>query len=211
MSSGVTVVGLVHASHVLEDISVEVPYRVAVCIPPNLALRSRDLKTALEEKKVLALNGALPPGASFRGLGPVLRAASPKARAIRTPEPPTPVTSTTVSDSTLLQEVLANQAVLQTLSHTLQGGLQALVSQLAEVQASLKRIEALRPVAGIPTTTSPEEPSEVFDGGAVPHFIPAVIKDDSAQVNIQLDEQKTPSSALGSAKTALKSLRRKDG
>lgn len=57
----IRVIGLVAGTHVLEDISRDVPYGVTVTIPGELAVRSKDLWRAISQKCVFQLPSASPP------------------------------------------------------------------------------------------------------------------------------------------------------
>jgi len=52
-----TVVGMVTGTHVIEDLKLPVPYRVAVHIPADEAHRSRDLWIGIDQKRLFLLKG----------------------------------------------------------------------------------------------------------------------------------------------------------
>jgi hypothetical protein len=64
MSGDMRVIGLVHGTHVLEDIGMDVPYGVTVYIPADKAMRSKDLHRAISTRCIFPLPSAGMPASS---------------------------------------------------------------------------------------------------------------------------------------------------
>jgi len=64
MSGDMRVIGLVHGTHVLEDIGMDVPYGVTVYIPADKAMRSKDLHRAISSRCIFPLPSAGMPASS---------------------------------------------------------------------------------------------------------------------------------------------------
>lgn len=216
MSNGITVVGMVSAQHVIEDINVVVPYRVAVQIPGVLVLNSGDLQEALVKQKVMKLSGSLPSGAVFRG-GPIQRAGAPNPMPSRNP----PSNGAEVKDlkaqvQRLIKDLADSKArevqaqerekQLQDLNQSLQTTLSVMSGQLTTIQAVLEELkkEGITVMATGLVSKGSLEASGVEDD--VPMFITSV-KDDDAKVNISVAAQAS-NTDLAASRTALKNLRK---
>jgi len=210
----VVVVGLVAGVHVIEDIRVEVPYRIAVTISDIDAVRSRDLDVSIQTKKVLRVQGALPQGVVMsRGV------AVPRSGTPRTPKRPPPQSTVESQIKTenvrLLRELEDSKAREQNLLKRIDGlqalnqGLQTTLSgQLTSIQGVLEALEK----RGIQVTSfpggSPGVSSSEVDGAA-PLFLTSV-KTDAAKVNITVkDTEKTSSDGLAASRQALANLKKK--
>jgi hypothetical protein len=216
--NGITVVGLVSGMHVIEDIRVAVPYKVAVQIPAEQAHRSRDLIQDTQDKKILQIQGALPAGAVIRASGVVPRLATPAQSR------PPGASEAAVGElrdlraevSRLNLELAASKprelqletlnAGLQTLNAGLQTTLTTMSSQLEAIQGLLVELKkAGITVAGFP---SGAVPGGIHMDESIPRFIPESFKRDDVKINIQVEGQESQSSDVSSALKALKTFRK---
>lgn len=199
--SDMTVVGMVGGMHVIEDIRVAVPFKIAVNITPEQVLRSKDLHRDIQQKKILQLNGhrAFPvpsPHAPQKDNGAFVR-----------------IGMLEKENKELRRKLLEAERRNQGLQDLL-GGLQA---QLGGFQAALGRIESLpglaNPVvvqaapvaASAPVAAAPV--SEAV-GGEAPLFIPGEIAPKDAQANIKVADETSTTSNVSAATSKLKELRR---
>jgi hypothetical protein len=218
MSYGVTVIGLVSGSHIIEDIRVTVPYQVAVQIAPELAHRSRDLTKDIQDKKVLQVRGALPAGAVLRGHGAVPRPAAPLS---------VPRKVVTEADLSEMQELRSQNArlhlelsqaleretqlkqretQLQTLNLGLQTTLTSMSGQLQAIQGLLEELKK----QGVQVAAMPGLAGGFTSLGEndAPLFIPESFKKDDAKVNIQVKGETTDSAGISESRSALRNLRK---
>jgi len=200
MVGGLTVVGIVTGTHVLEDIQVAVPHRVAVYIPAEQALRSKDLYRALGQGRIFKLDGG------FRS-APV--GASP---------PPTPSNELQLRNDELERE---NQRLRQDLGASerrnqgLQQALEALHGQLDAILNVLGRIESKDPVPlvlaqGQLVAASAQSKAAVVGvvGGDAPAFVPDSIKPADAEVRIQVETSSSKATNVASAASKLREFRK---
>lgn len=218
--NGITVVGLVSGSHIIEDIRITVPYQVAVQISSEMAHRSRDLARDIQDKKVLQVRGALPAGAAFRGNGAVPRPAAPLsiARPVVTEVDVTEMRELKAQVARLNLELSlalereaqlkAREAQLQTLNLGLQTTLTAMSGQLQSIQGLLEELKKQGiQVAHLPGLGGGFA-SVLGEGDEAPRFIPESFRKDDAKVNIQVREETTDAAGISSARSALRNLRK---
>lgn len=216
--NGITVIGLVSGSHIIEDIRVTVPYQVAVQIPAEMAHRSRDLAQDIQDKKVLQIRGALPAGAVFRGAGAVPRPSAPfngRKMPLTTETNVSEVRELKAQVARLNQELAASQereakhkareSELQTLNVGLQTTLGTMSTQLQSIQGILEDLKKQGIHVSQVSTAAPNAFSRLDDDA--PIFIPESFKD-SSKVNIQVKEQTASSSDISQVRSALKNLRK---
>ena len=91
MTGDTTVFGLVMGTYVIEDIQMDVPHGIAVTIPADKALRSKDLWRGISQRKIFRLGS---PSASFNVAPPSVE----QMEALR-------------SENQLLRDFLTQQAV----------------------------------------------------------------------------------------------------
>lgn len=202
MTAHITLIGLVAETHYLEDIRTYVPYRMAVLVSAPLAYRSRDLQTALHERKVLQICNVLPAGSVYRGAGAVPGPGNPNP----VPAPPAPAKEPPEQwkheRAALLREIESAKVQashLQTMNATLQTLLTTMSGQLTAIQQVLGTLK-LQGVA-VPSTV------DVF-GSETPMFIPDFIKGGASEVSIAIPENKVETDLSG-ARGALRALRGK--
>ena len=207
--NGITVIGMVSGTHIIEDIRVTVPFRVAVQISAEQANWSRDLKKDLQEKRIVQIQGALPAGAVFRGHGAVPRAAAPingKRRQTFTEVNTVELQGYKDEIVQLKQELEASKekaAQLQSLNLGLQTTLTTMSTQLQSIQTLLQELKK----QGIQVTAVPGTPGvSVSVDEDVPLFIPESFKKEGAKINISVEE-KAQETNLSSSRDALKKLR----
>lgn len=218
MSYGVTVIGLVSGSHIIEDIRVTVPYQVAVQITPEMANRSRDLSRDIQEKKLLQVRGALPAGAVLRGNGAVPRPAAPLSLPRKTGTEADTVElqklRAQVAQLTLELEASAerearlkgSESQLQALNLGLQTTLTAMSGQLQAIQGALEdlkmqgiQVSALPGLGGSFTNLVKDD---------APLFIPETFKKEDVKVTIEVREETSNSSDISASRSALRNLRK---
>lgn len=201
MSGGMTVVGMVGGMHIIADIRVAVPFKIAVNITPEQELRSKDLHRDITQKKILQLNGhrAFPvpvPHAQQRDNAAFVR-----------------IGTLEKENKELRRKVQEAERRSQGLQDLL-GGLQA---QLGGFQAALGRIESLpglaQPVvvhAAPGTASAPVAAAPVTEavGGEAPLFIPDEIAPKDAQANIKVADETSTTSNVAVSASKLKALRR---
>lgn len=213
----VVVVGLVSGNHFIEDIRVEVPYRMAVPIPAEAVVRSRDLQRAIQEKKLLKVEGALPQGVVMRPGGAIPRSGAVRPQPSRKPPQKSEDSSVRTDNARLARELeeskqreqslLRQIEGLQTLNQGMQTTMTAMSGQLTVIQGVLEDLKKQGiQVTAVPGVTAPG--SSEIDGSA-PMFVTKFNTDD-AKVNINVqDGEKRSSASLSGAKAALKNLRKK--
>lgn len=198
----ITVVGLDKEGVYLDDLRKEVPYQVAVSLPTTLT-QSRDLRRAINEKRVFPLQGSLPAGAVFRGGGAVPGHSAPAlARPRQDPKVGAEVTALKAENV----EIKKKLAEKETLNTGLQTTLSAMATQLTSIQGILEALEKKGfQVASVPGGTVVRGPGVEDDA---PMFIPSVKRDD-IKTNITVEGTESTSD-LDAAKNALKALRKKN-
>jgi len=201
---GMTVVGCVTGTHLIEDLKIAVPFRCSVTISAEDVLRSRDLSIAIQQKKVFTLINHMG-GLRVRGNPP------PKAL----PAAPAAVSR---GDSAIpeLQRALraleaSNKELIASRSRegALQDALAANQELLKGIQGSLQRIEAKEPVVvqgGVVAGTA-RSSSDVV-GGEAPQFIPKKIKPQDVETRITVEKQEGTAD-LDASRSKLRELRRK--
>lgn len=210
---GMTVVGMVTGTHIIEDLRITVPYRVAVTIAAEDVLRSRDLQIALQQKKIFPLQNNLG-GLKVRG--------HPQPRAV--PPPVTPTTIVAEADPRALDALTASQddlrrAIASSEEHNakleaaleasqsekaeIKGALETTTQQFSEVMEAIKGLQAGGGVVSAAGTSG----SEVV-GGDVPTYIPDVIKPKNADARISVKEEASTATSVDGSANKLRELRR---
>jgi hypothetical protein len=195
MTASITVIGLVAETHYIEDIRVQVPYRMAVVVPAPLAFRSRDLQTALQQRRVMQLGNVLPAGSVYRGTGAVPGASNPNPLPVPAEEP----AQWKAERESLLRELESSRAQtvqLRTMNEALQSLLTTMSGQLTGIQRVLETLK----LQGVLVPT-PERVTEV-----APMFIPDNIRTEASEVSITVPESKVDTDLSG-ARGALRALR----
>jgi len=209
---GMTVVGMVTGTHVIEDLKIAVPYRVAVTIAAEDVLRSRDLQIALQQKKIFPLQNNLG-GLKVRG--------HPPPRAV--PPPVTPTTVLAETDPRALNVLEASQNDLRQVIATqdarnakleaalrasqsekdeIKGALETTTQQFTEVMAAIKGLQA-----GGGVVTGQASSTGVV-GGEAPTYIPDVIKPKNADARISVKEEASTAASVEGSANKLRELRR---
>lgn len=187
---GITVVGLVAGTHYIEDIQVSVPHKVAVFIPIDAVVRSKDLYRALGQKAIFKLDGG--------GYDPT---------------PNTPVQD----DGRIAELVEANRVLTQQLAEqqVLNSGLQmclvTIQQQMATIQAGVVRLEQ-RPAGNVMLADPGLVAKSLSEavGRDAPMFIPSEITPKNVSTDqIQVSTQTTEGTSLSAAGSKLRELRKK--
>lgn len=199
MFGGITVVGCVTGTHLIADINVAVPHKIAVFIPAEQVLRSKDLHRSLQTNRIMKLDG----GSALRtDLGATSPRQADNAR----------IAQLEAENKQLrreLEQVQAREAGLHQVLSSLGG-------QLTGIQGALGRLEAQGPVRegvralGIYPATEMQVQSEVV-GGEAPTFMPSQITPDDVETSIQVQTETAKDSNLSGARSKLRELRGKTG
>lgn len=190
MHGGMVVVGLSTGDVFIEDIQVRVPHKVAVFIPAEKVLRSKDLYRALGQQKVFPLDGGS--GISFESTSAVSDEKDTRIRELE-------------EENRALRAELAEQK-----NADVRHLMTALQQNLADIQAGMGRLES-RTVA-VPTSFGGGAigaPIKVEID--VPTFLPSEIKPKDAEAQIRIEKQVSEGASLAEAGNKLKELRRKSG
>jgi hypothetical protein len=196
MTGGITVAGVVTGTHIIEDIRVAVPHKMAVYIPAEQALRSKDLHRALQQGLLFKLDG----GSGLRS---------------DDQPPPEAQPSGTTRFISLEQE---NKRLMRELdeAHRREEGLKqaisALQEQLGAILKVLGRIEARPdPAPVVVQAGGTVVPLPEVVGGDTPSFIPDEILPKDAETNIRVQKGTAEGSAVIGAASRLRELRRSKG
>lgn len=205
MNGEVVVAGLVTGTHLIEDIGVAVPHQVAVRIPADVALRSKDLWRGIQQNRLFRLNAG-------SGLS--------AAREIQAAPPPPPAAPG--PDMVALQQEnqrlkAENQRLVADLekerqrNDTLQNLLGGLTSGLQGVQTAIGKLESAPRVivAGSPGAVAASSPEVV--GGDVPTFVPDKILPDNVEAQIRAEKETAERSNVASAASRLREMKRGGG
>jgi len=182
------VAGMVTGTHVIEDIGVPVPHQVAVRIPVDVALRSKDLWRGIQQNRLFLLTGG-----TFVSPSPESQAASIA---------PAPNDASVEEIQRLRQELGAAKKDNEALRKTLQaqeGKLEAILSAIGGLSHGSVAI----PVASVKAAVEAV-------GGEVPMYIPSEgIKPKDAETNLQVVENTLEGDSVADAAQKLKKLRGK--
>jgi len=205
MIGGITVVGCVTGTHVIEDIKIVVPHKIAVHIPAELVLRSKDLHRSLQGHRIMKLDG----GSGLRSEAP----AGSAATAARHQADAAQVATLLAENKKLRQELREVQAQ----SDGLRQVLASLGGQLSGIQGALGRLETQGAQAPAPVhiiTTAGQAPvvSQLEAvGGEAPTFIPGQIAPSGVEASIQVRTETAKDSNLSDARSKLREMRQKAG
>jgi len=196
MLGGISVVGCVTGTHIIADIGIAVPHKIAVHIPAELLLRSKDLHVALQQGRIMKLDGGSalrvdnkPSHKSEAALIARLEAENKKLRRE-------------------LQEAQNREAGLHQVLTSLGG-------QLSGIQGALGRLETRQPViqqvlatpGGLAANVEASEFEVV--GGAAPTFMPEQIAPTNAETSIQVKHEEASQSNVSDARNKLREMRKK--
>lgn len=188
----VIVAGLVTGTHIIEDIGVGVPHKIAVRIPADQALRSKDLWRGIQQGKLFKLDGGW-------GLQAAARGASVESGRIVELE---------AEVAKLTRELEVERARNAGLQDIL-SGLSGLSGQLKDVQTSLGEL-GTRPIVVQGSGSVAQNGAVGVVGGEVPTFVPERIRPESAETQIQPTIQTTEKTNVSSAASKLRELKRQN-
>jgi len=200
--SDMRVLGLVHGTHIIEDIMMDVPYGVTVTIPAEKAARSKDLHRAISSRCVFPLpanaNVQPPPnarlyeelGARVRGLEAELQQLQADNQRLRTENAQLRGENQKLSNVTQSSNVADTK--LDAILAAIQGG--ALVRTV---------------VAGSPAVRHVQR-DDVVDLEA-PMFIPSEIKFKDAEARIEVRTEETSSTGISDAASKLRKFKKESG
>lgn len=186
---GMVVVGVVTGGHFIKDIQITVPHRIAVHIPADKMLKSKDLYRDLQTGAIMKLAG----------------------------DPVFPSHGTVGQDGGRVEALEQEKAQLKMAESegvaALQKSLTSLEAQMERVLGALAKI------ADRPATTSvvhvggsllPTGVSEVV-GGETPMFLPDNILPKDAEVHLQVQKDISSEGGISGATSKLRELRKKAG
>ena len=206
-NGGITVCGMVTGTHTIEDIKVNVPHRVAVFIPAEDVIRSRDVQIAIQQRKIFILDNhvVVPPGLRVRGTPPPKRvpAAPPAVSARNDAELQKTLRDTQVE----LRKSMAREDKSKAREDALAAALAASQEQFAAIQGTLDRIEAKESTVVVQGGAGGVQASDVV-GGDVPKYIPEQIKPEKAETRITVKKEEGSSNVSG-AVSKLREMRKK--
>lgn len=190
LAGEIIVAGLVTGTHMIEDIGIAVPHKVAVRIPADLALRSKDLWRGISQSRLFQLSG----GAGLH----VAKTPTDDANRVGQLE---------IENKRLRRELEAEKNRSAGLESLLSG----LQTQLQGVQSAIGRLEALpRVVAPMMTSTvastTPAEAIEVV-GGDIPTFLPSRIHPEEAEAQIRSTTETADTANVPLALSKLRQMR----
>lgn len=192
LTGEVIVAGLVTGTHIIEDIGISVPHKVAVHISGDLALRSKDLWIGIQQGKLFKLDG----GSAFHMSPP------------RAPNPDTNRMAQLESENAKLRQELA-------VSQAREAGLQNLLAGLeAQIQGVAMAVGKLGEAPRFVQMVSPGAVAQVAQeatgvvGGEVPTFVPDRIRPDTAEAQIRPTIETTEKTNVSSAASKLRELKK---
>jgi len=192
MSGDYVVTGLVTGTHMIEDIGVPVPHQIAVRIPVDLALRSRDLQIGLQQKRLLLLKG-----------GSGLSVVTPPNGHMPAAPPKSPPPSNAPSEE--VQRLRQDLATARQENAELRASLKAQEEKLEAILEAIGRLSQ----GGTVTAEGVQAAVEAV-GGEAPMFIPSDgLKPKDAETSIKVAEETVEGASVADAASALKSLRKK--
>lgn len=191
MQGGMIVVGLTTGGHLIEDIQTHVPHKIAVFIPVDRMLRSKDLYRGLSQNLLFKLDG----GTGF----PAEESTVPNDSLLR-------ITQLEIENRGLQQELATAKAQ----NVLLQGLLQGLQGQMTALHQGITRLEQKEPTTVITVAAGAAVSSVMSEVGTeAPIFLPGEIKPKDAETQIQVERQVSEGSSVGAAGDKLRELRRK--
>lgn len=197
MTGEIIVAGLVTGTHLIEDIGVAVPHKVAVHIPADQALRSKDLWRGLDQGKLFKLDGGciqvnrVPAGES--GEIATLRAEVARLE----------------TENKRLKIDAETERLRADGFQTVLGGLEA---QLAGVRQAIGKLGDLpRVVHVVQGTAAVSGPSADVVGGDAPTFIPDRIRPaEDVETQIRTETATAEKSNVSSAASKLREMKKGD-
>lgn len=196
---GITVVGIVTGGHVIQDINTPVPHRVAVTIPADQVLKSKDLYRSLQQGKIFQLDGGMIAPDPGETMPPNDVQAKENERLRRQ-----------LADAKAqLAEAQAENKALRTVLERLEGQISAIASAAAApnntvamqteiITAVLEKIGRGNTLVGAPATEAV--------GGEVPTYMPDHITPE-AEANITIEDEATETRSVSDAASRLRKLR----
>lgn len=200
----VVVAGLVTGVHVLEDIKVAVPHKVAVRIPAAVALQSKDLWRSISQGRVFKLDG---------GSGVVTHGTTASADSARIGQLEAALATANAENKKLRQQLAESEARNGGLQQVLAGfsgqlqGIQGVLGRLENLPAALQGVVAVPQQQGVPVAGQVVQANPEVVGGEAPKFIPD-IKPTDATTQIQVKKEVTDGSSLQNASSKLRQLRK---
>lgn len=193
MAGEIVVAGLMTGGYLIEDIRINVPHQVAVRIPADLAMQSKDLWRAIQQRLLFKLDAGA-------GIYPV-PVSSPSDDNHR-------IAVLEAENKTLRQELDAERQRNQGLQVSFQG----LQASLRGLELSLGRMESSPRVysqpGASPVVNAGTSTPEVV-GGGTPTFVPSRIRPETnVDAKIQTTTETSEKGNVSAAANKLKEMRR---
>lgn len=201
MTIGMTVVGAITGSHIIEDLGIVVPHRVAVSLTPEQMLRSKDLYRGLQQGYLFKLHDA------------------PNIKPATVPEVTRSVTleheNARLQDA--LDSMVGRNAVLQqelTVIHlkldTILGRLDTPHQKLDSIIATLEKLQQPQYVAKLESPLRAQS-SEGAVASEIPIFLPETLKLEDVEASIEVEQVSTSGANVKGAGDRLRQIRRGGG
>lgn len=198
MTGEIIVAGLVTGTHIIEDIGVAVPHQVAVLIPADQAIRSRDLQRGLQQGKLFKLDG---------GSGIRQERSSPEVTAQHDAS-----MARLEAENKQLRFDLEAERIRSGGLATLLGGLEA---QLAGMRQAIGALGALPRVVQVVQGQSAQGAHAALPdvvGGDAPTFIPDRIRPtEDFETQIRTETATTDKSNVSNASSKLREMKTRSG
>lgn len=200
MIGGITVVGCVTGTHLIADINIAVPHKIAVYIPAEQVLRSKDLHRSLQTHRIMKLDGGSALRTDLGATVPTRQADNARIAQLE-------------AENKQLRRELAEVQARETALHQALGNLGSLASTLSGIQGTLGRLEGQvgQPVliqGGLAAAGGAQAPSGVV-GGEAPTFMPSQITPDNVETSIQVQTETAKESNVSGARSKLREMREK--
>lgn len=197
MSNGMTgeivVAGLVTGTHLIEDIGIAVPNQVAVRIPADLAMRSKDLWRGIQQGRLFQLHS---------GAG------------LHVAKGPTPTSNREAQLEAENKRLRGELDAERMRNDGIQSVLDGLQAQLQGVQMAVGKLGAApRVVQVMPSgqVVAPVAAGSEVVGGEVPAFLPERIHPDTAETQIRPATETAEKANVTSAASKLRELKKQSG
>lgn len=184
---GMMVTKSVTGVHYIEDIQVNVPHQVAVFIPANKALNSRDLHRALASKTIFQLSSSM-----------VMQSVQP-------PDYDRQRQMALEQENLMLKKALEQSnkqgAELQSSVSTIEQQMKVLLETVGRMESAPRVVQTIGPGVAVASV------SEAV-GGDAPMFIPDdIVPTGAEEVHLQVQEQVAEEDNVSSAASRLRQLR----
>ena len=197
MNGDITVVGIVHGDHRIEDIGYVIPQGIAITIPGNLAYQSKDLWRGISQKCLFLLKS----GSSIPVVGPVQTVKEhPDYKALEL-------------EILRKEELISNlKSQIRSLEKKIQEAVQAPSDpRLEEILGILKERPQTVVVQSIavPAQAPVQAPMNDLISIEAPQFIPETIRPTVQDAQLETQKETSEGSGVAAASTELRKFRKR--